>query len=517
MRAGVRAVLLGRLPGAPVEQGVWRGFNQASRIAVQGFNNAAGRMARTCRNRRYSCVPFRRFRIAIPVFYLTGTPVADTLYSGAQAQLSFQIGFEYPYTPALSGLAPRIPVTFSGVNSTSYDNATWNPATGYILSDVIDLGFYVRSFFGLWVTVELPTTGTNVLPYTVNGSNFLQRYLGVNDSATSAISAGTALTATSIGAMTSAQAGGSNMFDPCVMLIEVPRNSRSAVTVGDSIAYGVGESVAGSGSFGDSMGSALSNSGFIDRGLYEYARINNLNLGRGSDAARYASAPANSRYRMQLAALANPTHVICQLLHNDMSYTFTAATWNTATAYVKHTVLTSGGNFYICTQAGTSGGGANPLSGTGQAISDNTCVWRYMGGSLGGAAQNGAYQVIGDLAKMLDLLRAAAPNAAIYQTTCTPDAATTDAYATTLNQTPNTGYAASNSRRFNTNAKIRTPDAALGTVRVLDQNTLLEDGWPGSETGKWVVDGSANYAVFDGTHPNSHGASIAAPLFSGFG
>ena len=66
-----------------------------------------------------------------------------------------------------------------------------------------------------------------------------------------------------------------------------------------------------------------------------------------------------------------------------------AGAWVTTTAYAAATVLggfgdtvTRGGNIYVCTVSGTSGAGP---SGTGTAIVDGTCTWRFLGTGTGTA------------------------------------------------------------------------------------------------------------------------------------
>lgn len=53
-----------------------------------------------------------------------------------------------------------------------------------------------------------------------------------------------------------------------------------------------------------------------------------------------------------------------------------AAAWAASTAYALNAVVANGGNWYICTQAGTSAGAGGP-SGTGTSIVDNTVRWNY--------------------------------------------------------------------------------------------------------------------------------------------
>lgn len=53
-----------------------------------------------------------------------------------------------------------------------------------------------------------------------------------------------------------------------------------------------------------------------------------------------------------------------------------AAAWTINTVYAVGAVVANGGNWYICTQAGTSAGAGGP-SGTGTSIVDNTVRWDY--------------------------------------------------------------------------------------------------------------------------------------------
>ena len=55
--------------------------------------------------------------------------------------------------------------------------------------------------------------------------------------------------------------------------------------------------------------------------------------------------------------------------------------WAAATAYVVGDYRNNGGNWYKCTQAGTSAGSGGP-TGTGTNIVDNTCRWDYVSASI---------------------------------------------------------------------------------------------------------------------------------------
>lgn len=63
----------------------------------------------------------------------------------------------------------------------------------------------------------------------------------------------------------------------------------------------------------------------------------------------------------------------------------TQTSWVTLTAYSVNDVRTNNDGtdrIYVCTQAGTSGAAPGP-QGTGTAISDGTCLWRYLGDGAG--------------------------------------------------------------------------------------------------------------------------------------
>lgn len=81
----------------------------------------------------------------------------------------------------------------------------------------------------------------------------------------------------------------------------------------------------------------------------------------------------------------------------------------------------------------------------------------------------------------------------IWQTTISPQTTSTDSWATTANQTPN----ANNSNRVSLNGSIRAGLAGFaGFFEIADVNESARD------SGKWVVNGVANYATPDGIHEN---------------
>ncbi len=62
----------------------------------------------------------------------------------------------------------------------------------------------------------------------------------------------------------------------------------------------------------------------------------------------------------------------------------TATAWAASTAYAKYDLSTNdSGKLYVCTIAGTSASSGGP-TGTGTAITDGTCTWRYVATSSAG-------------------------------------------------------------------------------------------------------------------------------------
>ena len=63
----------------------------------------------------------------------------------------------------------------------------------------------------------------------------------------------------------------------------------------------------------------------------------------------------------------------------DPVYTVRFPGWAKDTYYAKGTLLTVGGNDYICTAAGVSSNAGSGPSGTGTSIADNTVTWSFLG------------------------------------------------------------------------------------------------------------------------------------------
>jgi hypothetical protein len=87
-------------------------------------------------------------------------------------------------------------------------------------------------------------------------------------------------------------------------------------------------------------------------------------------------------------------------------------------------------------------------------------------------------------------------NAGIFQTTLTPDTASTDSWATTGNQTPVAGGPETNRATFNAALRGSTFGPTNG---FFDINNAVGTG---SNESLWIVTGAANYCTSDGVHPS---------------
>lgn len=492
--------------GVPVPKAtkVWRGIGQAMSVAVQGLATGVN-WSVTHRTRHYSNVRFRRVRAVLQTFYPTGTPIADTNFAD---NYNFQVGFEANYANALTGIAPRKMFTFSGAETAQYLAAS-PPVSGYILSDILDLGGHVeaKDFFGLWTTVEATSQAANKIPYTKLGSNFINKYVGSIGNTSSNVAAQSAKLASSITATTSTQGGSASYFTPVMLLIETDSNLPFVVHLSDSIGYGVGEGVGGSGANGDSLGSALGNSGIIDRAIYENLGFSSVNLGKGSDRNSYLSTAANWQYRAELLKLANPTHVINANIHNDMTLS-DAVVWAATTAFSEGAVITSSSSNYVCVKGGVSG--AVTPAGTSGGIVDGTCIWAYIAPyPANPSLSRPTYSTVGHMLKVSNIIKQLVPGVPVIGMLPTPDATTTDQYATDANQTPASGWGDTTSRRYLIGEFMKTGSPLLGFSGYFDPSSVLESQFP-TVTSKWVANGSASYVTWDGTHPNSTGYALAA-------
>ena len=356
-------------------------------------------------------------------------------------------------------------------------------------------------------------------------SSFINRYEGNIFRSGSQIAAlgglsDVAVSASTVTAFTSAQTGGAAYFTPCMMLIEAPRSSKCVASVGDSIGYGTFEGQTGSGSYGDSRGSQQDNMAWLSRGCYENAGVNEVNFCTPSDQARWFSSTANNANRMQLLALANPTHLVCQYGHNDMAYSSTFFSWAATTAVAQYTVCKNFSKYYMAIQGGTTSG-SNPLGPSSQGIVDGTVIWDYIGSTIAGGSStttDGAYLTVANYINIWNQVRAVAPGIKIVQAYITPGSTSTDSWQTATNQTVSSGFGPT-SRQSVVRSLLATPmdPTTMGAFALLDPDSALEYNWPFSppitaETGKWSFNGSPNWLCYDGTHPNSFGYNQAASV-----
>lgn len=487
---------------------VWRGMGQGMSPSVQGFSGST--IAQTLRSRHDCNVKFRRVRAVFQTFYPAGSnPIADTDFA---EDYNFQVGFEVGYANAVTGLAPRKMFTFSGAETAQYRSAS-APASGYILSDILDLGETVDAgeFFGLWTTVQhVGTSGNNTpatgkLPWQKNASNYINRHVGLV-TGSDLIGTDAARSASSVTALTTTQTGvGGAYFTPCMLLIETDEAIPCVVALGDSITYGVGEGVAGSGSNGDALGSARGNSGIVERAVVESLGYLCVNLGKGSDGNKFLSTAANWSKRLELLKLANPTHVINANVLNDITPTLSVSGWAATTAYSKWDVVSANGNNYVCVRAGTSG--STSPSGTGSVFVDGGCTWAYLQPHPAVSGSRGSSIVAAQMANVNAQIAAALPGIPIIGMTAGPNTSSTDSWATVANQTVANYWGDATSRRGLVNALIRQKHPLLGLSAYFDPAQLIENA-PSTPDSKWAVSGAASYTTNDGTHPNSTGYAL---------
>lgn len=116
--------------------------------------------------------------------------------------------------------------------------------------------------------------------------------------------------------------------------------------------------------------------------------------------------------------------------------------------------------------------------------------------------------------------------AKVWITTQTPASSSTDSFATTVNQTsasinaelqtlnawlrdgcPISSTTLAPVATGTSSGVLRTGSAGHPVVGVFDTGAAVESS---SASGKWAVNGSANYATADGTHPSAAGHALMA-------
>lgn len=497
------------------------GAAQGMRAVPQGKNGGAN-INTTAYTRHVFPVTFNRIKLIFSVFESIGTPIADVLHSGSTAIFSIQYGFQYPFNGAVTSLSPRTPFTFLGKTQNYYTfNASTHDANyGYVETDWLSCGLIPAGQpFQLMGTVELPAGSyNNALPYMINATNNIDRWVGQSFSGSSRIAAlggasDFALNSTSITKLGTTQAGVSGIYTPAMALIETPLGTRCIVPFGDSLGFGNNEGQAGSSTFGDAMGNLNGSIGFVDRSIENEGLLMGVNISKGSDGYKYWKTAANWKYRRQLALLANPTHIVAQGGVNDVTPTLTVNGWVANTVYSQYAIASANSNIYMCEVGGTSAASGGP-SGTGSAIADNTVTWSHVMALPGTASPRGAALIYADMCQVHDLIMSLLPSVKIVKTAVTPNSTSTDSWVTDTNQTAATNWGDNTSRRALLNGLFSSKQTRMKIAQIADPNTVLEFSYP-TVTSKWVVNGVANYATQDGTHHNSKGADLAKGTLTG--
>ena len=229
--------------------------------------------------------------------------------------------------------------------------------------------------------------------------------------------------------------------------------------------------------YGDPLGSQLGNSGWIERGMNEILGYSIANISRGSDSNYTWSSGSNSQFRQQILQLANPSHVMLAMVHNDISH----FTGTVATAWAANASLTIGSvrsglsatsdYLLVGTTTGTNTGlsGATAPSGTtyGQNIIDGQLIWQYLYPHIGAGAYAGGSSVVASTFLVNKMIRSLLPGANFMQQLPTPDAGSSDLWATTANQTPTTNgwgiTGAGSGNAIQTGGQIGTTTVAISS------------------------------------------------------
>lgn len=480
-------------------------FTGDSGISFLGGSN----WSQCTRSRHVSPVTFQRFRVVYQTFGPQGStvPITDTDFPNSY---KFQCGFLQNAFNGTTGIPSRLHVTFSGTDPGYIPGVG---PFGHVVSDIIDPGTptIAGQPFEFFSTVENAlgaSSPANTLPQQRNASNYLQRYWGCTQAASSLVAANTALTATTITPIGTTRSGAATNFTPCMILIEVPSGTKCIGLFGDSIGYGFGEGVTDfTPSNGDVMGSANGNAGILSRGIYENASgMLAVNFCRGSDGNKNLITAANWKYRLQLMQLANPTHIVNENAFNDIEDSLPGTSGYTSnTNWNLWDVRHNGANTYVCIQAGT--GGVSGPSGTGQSIADGSAIWAYIQPTPSTTNQQGSSQLYAWDLNVTAQIKTALPGIPVYGWYSTPNAASSDAFKTTGGQTSNWGTSPSRRTYLNGLRQLYAP-GLLGWAGILDLRPYWEYNYA-STTGIWVADGvNANTQSYDGAHGNSSGCVL---------
>lgn len=487
-----------RFPGPSL---TWRADNRGASVMEQG-TQGGGNLSAIYSRKRSMPVPFRRFRVLVPVFWVTGSPLTDTLFA---AQRSFAFALGATWQAGFTNRPAATPVTFSGGQVVTFNPGTWDANASLangggvcIVSDVIDLGatipantpFEFRSGITVAAAGALPTSGT---------------YNGTLNTGHGSVAAASNLLGTGIaGTTTFAALPGSNVntfWDNAILLVEAPASTRGVVSVGDSLLYAIAYDL------GDDEGVG----GIINRGLKSRSSAH-LNLGRGSDGDFNLITPARWPMRQKLlqvitALTGSFTARVHANIHNDLTKTYPFPALARSTAYAKWACVSAGGiGQLVCTQAGTTSASALTVgAGVNRNIADGSAVWARLTTNTSGVAQTAALVAAQNMA-VNDALRALLPGVPSLGWLAGPHTTTQTSGVAATN------WGGATTRRGWFNSYLRDPANwdLFGHAGVIDANAVLEQGYP-ADSSLWA---DTNYTA-DGVHHSTAGALVGAPIVAG--
>lgn len=503
-----------------LERGMAQGMRDALTWGGAGINGILSHTG------HYSPVQgFARSKVVFATTYQTGTQLQDT---DLPDPLYFQCALEPVFQPLRTGLAARTLLYKSGgAKFASYNGPGTNPAclleSDWLYHPYISPGSNNR--FGLYTYVERQS-GTGAVCYSDNGSGYVERGEGYKIFNAGSSPAGPqlandpVLNVTALDALTASQTGGTPTLTPAFMILDYGTEVKVIALSGDSIGQQVGEGVAGSGTTSDGLGSALRNCGYPARGVVETLGLSPaVNLAKASDGTKFSAQVGAMRGRLARLRRANPTHLLMEEVLNDFGtggLTASVANWAANTFYGYGEVRLNGGNAYIVTRGGQSAASGGP-TGTGASITDGQAIWRYLGGGGTAIGTDRQYIIYSRLAQVAAAYRTAVPGLKICKTLPTQSATpSTDSWATTANQTPtySAGDTVPRGKLFGLLFADRTAgDKTIGDTwfepgAATISGVKFEDGYDGTVaglTGKFGVNGTANFLTADGGHPNSVG------------
>lgn len=512
----------------------WRGMGQnmlnagGDTVAVNPANIASALRVR--HKMPYRAARCRiHYRVYNPKPLSTPTRIADTKFTGQQGKLYYACAFEANFLNSISGLAPRIPVTFKyGRNYGLFDEADWDPAEYYMISDICEVGDVIGrylepgEYFGIHNVIQVPlgVPGSNI-PDGKFVSNANMRYYGSRGLATSMINgvdggiSDYAVNGNTYAGVTTSRAGVAGQVQASMIEWEVPKTTISLFGIGDSIGQDQKEGYGqGTAADGDCAGDADGNTAFFMRAAARHG-VAAVNVSRGSDGYKYLITPEYWTGRRQLLQRANPTCVDLLCFMNDIQ-SFTApgagANWSAISSYAFGTLCIANGNCYMMTgKAGVSASGGSGPSGTGAGILDGTCTWIYLGPIYGTGTKDRAYTCFSAMARANKQVHNVVPGAKIRNLVPFTKTTSNDGWATPEGQTVTAEYRYDGCRGVLIDlmfdpVKMR---AAFNTGGLIDLRSAVED----LATGKHLTNGTASYMTDDGTHLTSIGQLAASLLY----